>query len=306
MLAYTCSLLSLPLLLAVRRGLVVLAPRAEARLLFTLAVLPMLVSVAAVTASVVPAFSSVDHCVGELDLHDHPHLCAQHHAGSLPGGLPVFLGAFLLANLLLTVVQLLGNARVGQRLCEALGRAARAENGYGILPLAEPQAFLIGVLRPRLFLTEGLLATHREHLEVVLGHERAHLQFRHPLFRALAKAALCFHLPLISQAIERALTLSHEVVADEEAASQVGSRERVASALVQLTRAALPLHPAVTGFGCSHVELRIARLLDPPSAHDVPSARSLLLLSALALIALTIAAEPIHHGLELTLGLLGS
>ncbi|HKY39053.1 MAG TPA: M48 family metalloprotease [Polyangiaceae bacterium] len=304
-LAYTCSLVTLPAVLAVRRGVLALAPRAESRLLFALAVLPLVVSISALAASLVPS-PAVDHCFGDPDPHAHQHLCSEHHPGVFPTGVPLLLGACLLVSIGFAMVRMPLDAQVGRRLSQGLGRVARVEADYRVLPFSEPQAFLIGAVRPQLFVTEGLLTEHAEHLDVVLGHERAHLLFRHALLRTLAKAALCFHLPVLSHLLERSLDLAHEMSADEEAALRVGSRERVASALLQLTRATLPLPSAMTGFGCSHIEQRVTRLLDARATLDMPSVRSLLLVSALALLALTIAAEPVHHGLEMTLGLLGS
>jgi Zn-dependent protease with chaperone function len=304
-LAYTCSLVTLPVTLAVRRGALSLAPRAESRLLFALALLPLVVSVSALAASLVPA-SAVDHCFGDLEPHAHQHLCSQHHAGGFPTGLPLLLGTCLLASGAFALARVLKSARISRRLKADLARVAQSEADYRVLPFAEPQAFLIGAARPQLFVTQGLLGRYAEHLDVVLAHERAHLLFRHALLRSLARAASCFHLPGVSHLLERSLDLAHEMAADEEAARRVGSRARVASALLQLTRATLPLPSGVTAFGCSHIERRVTRLLDARPALDMPSVRGLLLVSALALLALTIAAEPIHHGLEMTLGLLGS
>src|SRR5690606_16635337 len=137
--------------------------------------------------------------------------------------------------------------------------------GMRVLPFDEPQAFVVGLARPTLFVTRGLLSDrHREHLAPVIAHERAHLRRRDPLRRLVAALALAFHVPGLASVLERRLGRAHEMAADAEAATEVGSRQRVARALVRLTRARRRAPDVALGFGSSSdVEARVACLLDP-------------------------------------------
>lgn len=53
-----------------------------------------------------------------------------------------------------------------------------------------PTAFVLGVVRPRIYLPEGLNDRERG---LILAHERAHIRRRDPALRLLAWTALCLH-----------------------------------------------------------------------------------------------------------------
>lgn len=294
-------------LLPLRRALDAMAPAAHARVVLLLALLPALASAAIMTAALAPAFGWIaDHCLPGGDPHAHPHICA-HHVGGWPA-LPLLaiaaaFGARVAGSLCALARTLLVHAAARRGLDEA----TRTQHGRTrVLPLQAPQAFVLGVLRPTLYVTRGLLsAAHVQHLDAVLAHERAHLRRADPLRMLIANAALAFHLPGIAAALRARLLRAQEMAADVEAAAAVGSRTRVAQALVELARAQHALPGLALAFGACNVEARVRRLLDERPHRDAPSGSSLLLGVACALAVLASQADAVHHAVERMLGAFG-
>lgn len=304
--AFTISALSAPAVALLGPGRLGLSARAEARVLFSLAVAPAVLSLATVGASLLP-FAGLEshHCLGGLDPHAHPHLCVDHHQGQWPGTAPLLLGSLLLARMAVAALVWARNWRTAALLACRLPLIAERQDWFWVLPLREPQAFLLGWSRPELLVTRGLFGTCAAHADAVLAHERAHLERRDPLARAVAKLALAFHLPFVAGGLERALCRAQEMAADAEAAERVGGTLPVAQALIELSRASLPRADALTAFGASDVERRVYRLLSTTGGVNSPSARVLSAVAVAAVLALFLAAEPVHHALELALDALG-
>lgn len=141
-----------------------------------------------------------------------------------------------------------------------------ARHGSGrlaVAPGSECFAFTAGLLCPRIVVSQSLLASMpEEHRRVVLAHEEAHRRWRHPLL-LLVVEALAAALPLPPmRSSARILRLALESLADERAASAVGSRSLVAEAIAELALAPAP----APGFEGQEVT-RVRRLLEPPSPH---------------------------------------
>jgi hypothetical protein len=330
-LAFAVSALVAAGVAASRRTLDALAPVAQARVLLVLAILPAVVSIAVMTAALAPTFGWIaDHCLRAIELHTHPHICAAHHVATEPALPLLILAGLLLARLVLTGLRLAWQGKRALAARRALERIASIElpghapgqtpgqipgqipgqtPGLRVLPFDEPQAFVLGLWRPRLYVTAGLLsAAHREHLEPVLAHERAHLRRCDSLRLLVSSLALAFHLPGIAGRLERRLARAHELAADAEAAVEVQSPERVARALVQLARVqrrtpASALAGALA-FGGAEVEARVTSLLDPRPRRDRPQPRTIALAAVIACVLLGAGADLVHHGVEMLLGVL--
>lgn len=280
-----------------------LTPAAEWRALFTLSSLPLFASVLVLAACFLPSlFVAADHCLHH-GLH-HPHLCLRH----LPHVAPT-LAAWAMAGFIVARAThglggaargLLGSMSTVRTLSEA---AAPGTDGIRVLPGTQPQAFVLGLLRPALFASRGLLSMPEDVQGVVLAHERAHLERRDPLRQLIAKAVLGLHLPGIAEILHRRLQVASEMAADAQAADACCDGSRVADVLVQLSRARHPYPSPAVGF-VGDLEVRVRRLLGP-RGHDVLGPAWLggmvvaTVLSAMAL------AEPLHHAVETFLGLLG-
>lgn len=102
---------------------------------------------------------------------------------------------------------------------------------------SDPLAFCAGLLRPRIYLSDGAVRSLSEaELEAVVAHERQHQRAHDPL-RLLALRTLADALPLIPAL--RAMSSRHavliELAADDAAVAAIGSRATLASALLRFT-----------------------------------------------------------------------
>jgi Zn-dependent protease with chaperone function len=303
--AFAVSLLVGLLLGALDRRVERLAPRARARLLLVLALLPGSMATVLMTTALAPSFGLLaDHCAPPLDPHSHAHLCIAHQARTLPAP------ALLALSLSLAAALISRGALIGRDLCRAwrtrrrLEAIAQRAGNLRVLPLSNAGAFVLGVWRPALFVTRGLLDAP-EHAAAVLAHERAHLRSADTLRRLIARLGLAFHLPGVAGMIERRLGCSLELCADEAAAKVVGSGEQVARAVVYMARARQQAPAPALAFGAADLEARVRHLLDPHAGRDAPRLRTLglVLVGALALIGAS--ADGIHHAIEHLLALLG-
>jgi hypothetical protein len=278
-----------------------LPARSEARLALAIAAAPAAVAAIAITVALLPSFGvGIDHCLAH-DPH-HPHLCL-HHVPPMPGWALLLVGLALIARMVGAIGQAAHGAWVSRSTARRLAEAAPAAGGVHVLPTAEAKAFVLGIVRPRLFASAGLLSLGPEVSDAVLAHERAHLTRRDPLRRFAAGLLLAFHLPGIATRIRRRLLLAQEMAADADAAAEVGDPGRVAAALLSLARSRV--QPAVgVAFAGGDVERRVLALLDPVDTDPLPAHSIKVLLVAVALVA-ALLAGPLHHGLETLLGLLG-
>ncbi len=269
------------------RRLAVLAPSARARVLLAAAVAPALAGL--ICAAAVLADIEFFGC--------HAHHCLARHAGAQPSLLVLVLAIAALVRVGGALVQAARNARRSV-LVSRLLRAAGPEQEPTVLPLAEPQAFVVGLLRPRAYVSRGLVGAHNEaDLEVVMAHEHAHVCRRDPLRRLLASVALAFHVPGIAGWLERQIVRAQEMAADADAARAVDDAPRVAEALVRMARLRVR-RPALVAWLGDHLEARVQALLEGAPGSERPGSRTLVAAAAVTVALGIAAAEPIHRGAE--------
>lgn len=129
------------------------------------------------------------------------------------------------------------------------------------LPSLRPAAFCVGLLRPRVVVSAGLLERlEREEQVAVLCHELAHARRREPLKCLLARMAArtFFWLPALNALLERYL-LVKELAADREAMGRT-SRPALAGALSQVL--AQPTPAGAVGMA-EFAAVRVDRLFEP-------------------------------------------
>ena len=260
---------------------------------------PLLLGATLAVAIVAPTgLGFGDHCLAHGD--HHVHLCWTHGAPQPPLVLSVVaVGCllFALARVAAAMVAL-GRSSLALRWLRA---NARAENGWWVIPAAEPLAFTAGVVRPRVFVSRGLLA-EGERWSPVLAHERAHALASDPRWRWLVRVLGAFHLPAVGEALSRAHAEAQELAADAAAAREVGDPLRVAEALTEWVRLeSSSVHlPFAVSFGEGSLRRRVVALTSAaPEGHRLPGigwVGSALLLAPLA------AAPDLHHAAETILG----
>jgi Zn-dependent protease with chaperone function len=271
-----------------------LTPAARARVLLAMAAVPAFAGLICVSALL--ADTKLMGC--------HAHGCLRRGAAvSLP---PLVLGLAIIAVVRVgaTLARVTRNLRLSAIVCRRL--AAGRQDGPAVLPLSEPHAFVAGLFRPRVYVSEGLLVTYgAADLEVVLEHEQAHVRRRDPLRRLLASAMLAFHVPGIASWLSREIVCAQEMAADADAAAAVLDAPRVAEALVRMARLRLR-RPALVTWLDDHLEARVRVLLEGRTGSDGPAARTLVVAAAAALALGITSAEAIHRGAEALFRLLAA
>src|SRR5215510_12318176 len=155
-----------------RRRLLRLEPSAQSRI--------------ALAAAVAPAFLGAVFLGGasyDFILSGPADFCL-HLSDSAPPSLILLLSVAILAGRVLTYgIQTFVVVLRAVRLSLVLpGASPKAFMGCQVLPVEEPQAYVLGLLKPRVYVSQGLLEqTNEDDLAPVLAHERAHATRRDPL-----------------------------------------------------------------------------------------------------------------------------
>jgi Zn-dependent protease with chaperone function len=174
-----------------------------------------------------------------------------------------------------------------------------------------PIMALVGVLRPSLLVTRGLLAAlTREELAASVAHELGHRRAWDNLKRLVMRGAPdLLTATSIARAIERRWASASEHSADRLAGEAASTRCALASALVKVARLTGPMpaaaEPISTLIGGGEIASRVERLLDdraPASvARRYPARRSIGL--AIPAVAVAVAYSPllriVHDATEL-------
>jgi Zn-dependent protease with chaperone function len=297
-----------PSLLAAVRGW---APRPRHQALVVIAIAPVLLALACTLASLVPSLLPLlwpeqDHCLAHDD--GHLHMCAVHLPHRLGNGLSwlvLVLGScWCAAKAIAGATKVRRAARIAAGLL-AYGRRD-VPTGAVVLATETPLCVLVGVLRPVVVLSEGLVAgLPAPSLLAVLRHEQAHARRRDTLVRLVARVSTLFVLPSVRARLLEALELAAEQSCDEAAAASLG-RMSVADAILRVERMLAAhvtgLRPVAEFFGGHAVPQRIHALLEEPrrQGHAGAFAAALALVVALALAA----SKPLHHSIESLLGVL--
>jgi hypothetical protein len=288
------------------------SPEGRHRALLLASIAPAALPVFSVLAVLAPSFLALiwpeyDHCLVHGDRH--LHMCLVH--------LPHRVGNAASCFVLLLVVGWLSvrGGRALESLCRAWRCASRLRVhgqrnpalGASVLPTPIPLCFIVGVLEPTVFVSQGLLdGVAPEQLAVILHHERAHAARRDILLRLVAQATTLFLWPSARAALLGALALAAEQSCDEVAASSVGDRLRVAETILRVERllqkVTSRLSPLSLAFGGDTVPQRVTALLEARRR----SGSAALMFAGFALLSCAVlaASTPLHHLTESLLGAL--
>lgn len=144
-----------------------------------------------------------------------------------------------------------------------LREVARAAGANEVLvsPASRPAAFCVGIIRPRVVITKGLLdRLNSEEQAAVVWHEVHHLRGREPLKCLVGRlaAGTFFWIPSLGDLLERYL-LAKELAADSLAVERT-SRRALAGALVEVVGEPTPT--GAVGLA-EYAAARVDRLFDP-------------------------------------------
>jgi Zn-dependent protease with chaperone function len=209
-----------------------------------------------------------------------------HHYPPLLVALLAPATTFVIARALVELArQVAGHRRLDRRLRARQSKGTRLADCVVTTDLAV-FAFCGGLLRPRIYLSRGLLEIlDGGEAEAVLAHERHHLRRRDPL-RFFVTNVLTLLAPVFPAliAFERWVHIRAELAADR-AALECQAPEVLASALLKVMRSNWSAAPAGPGAGLSPTDARISALLGRPARFNLPA--SDLLVSLLTAAALT-------------------
>lgn len=282
-----------------------LHPMHRAGVALAAAAAPSIVPTLLVVACLEPGLAELvgwhgDHCLHHTD---HFHICVVHATAALhaPEVVVLLLVGATLAGVLVRGAREMARTR---RYLAALRSGAEQELGRDVRIVASEQPFSLAtrVMRGEIWVSSGLAdAVSRDELDVVVAHERAHIE-RHDPLRQVAAAALSLPFwPSVRRSILSELALASEQACDEAAGRDVGDRLRVAEAILAVERiAGGAVHSTPSGlpaFGGCTVSRRVESLLE--AERQRPALRAACWTAFIfAASALVLVADPLHHSVE--------
>lgn len=291
-----------------------LSASARADVAFVAAVMPAVVIVIALVATLAPSalatfgIAAADHCPQHLH---HPHLCVVHFGGLRPAA--AVLGSFTLA---VFIVRSAGVAARHVRMSQAIAQLERLGEveQRGAFPLVSlpgvPRVcHAVGMVRRRVLVSSALVeGLSPRAWSAVHAHEQEHLRRRDPLAMIVVEVALLFVPPFISGALGAAFRRSAEAACDGAAAREVGDAVAVAEGLLEAARIFGPAPGSLGAPAATEISLeeRVRDLLD---GHPSAARRSLGFAGAMGLTAVFAVLgvsheDTVHHALETLLSYL--
>lgn len=157
------------------------------------------------------------------------------------------------------------NEQLTKELNEQYGRFG--DDLIIVVNSAEPLAFTMGFLRPRIVLSVGLIEMLSEgELNAVIHHEEFHQKHRDPaktLFLYLV-ASVMWYLPILKW-FHQNYKIIRELLADQYSIARLGTQEHLGSALLKLLKRGkqTTLSFSHVSFADTSINYRIRQLLEP-------------------------------------------
>jgi len=236
------------------------AVRASARLAYAcMAPMSALLALVLVTTPALAGFMMPAHC--------HGSQCGV-HAPHYPADSAVIAGLAAAGSLaaLLLVVLLLWALRRGRRQWRVLSAFTRSSPvGYRMLESGSPLACCVGLVRPQILLSRGLIEQLQpEELAVVLAHERAHVDRQDNLRALLLRWASLLWPAATGRRLRADMGADAEQACDLEAVRAGADPGQVARVVRKLAGVAAVAGATGAGqgvaFGCRDTTARLAAL----------------------------------------------
>ncbi|SDD18941.1 Signal transducer regulating beta-lactamase production, contains metallopeptidase domain [Paenibacillus sp. UNCCL117] len=144
------------------------------------------------------------------------------------------------------------------------------KHGLTVVNAAQPFALTLGLFRPKIVFSTGLLELlDSREVEAVYYHERHHRKHRDPLktFTLQLVSTVMWYIPILSWCSHH-YKIAREILADHEAMTVMGTPESLGSALLKLLKK--PSAPAAdfayVSFADTSIHYRIHHIIDPETA----------------------------------------
>ncbi|MDM5188033.1 M56 family metallopeptidase [Bacillus sp. DX4.1] len=155
-----------------------------------------------------------------------------------------------------------------RKLTKSLVRINRKEKQLYLLPTLEVAVFTIGMIHPKIVLSEGALQSFtEEEIDAIVLHEEYHQKNHDPLklflFTVVAEGMM--YVPVLKGFL-RCYNTYQELLADKYAMDQMKSSFELGSALLKLIKIKTASNSFVTAsFAKTAINLRIQQIVSPSS-----------------------------------------
>ncbi|MBR9910299.1 MAG: M56 family metallopeptidase [Gammaproteobacteria bacterium] len=240
--------------------------------------------------------------LGRLTHWHHPyvfHLDSWHSATLFIFILGV---AYVLARKGLTTVRHLNTLNSITRLSQEKNRHWEIGRDIVVLESQTPSAFAAGFVRPKCYVTTGLIERVTEtELDIIIEHERAHIKHRDTQKKLLFALFTSLYPKPVARRLNRLLSVAMEQLADAHVSKSYCAFD-IAETLVKAARTqhvtAGNANPLMTNFfTADDVDLRVRALVAPQAFRPFPWGYCLLLM-ALTSMASSVAVDGLHHLIE--------
>ncbi|EJS67099.1 cell surface protein [Bacillus cereus] len=177
----------------------------------------------------------------------------------------IIIAVLLLLTVLIVCKRLWRQFFYSTKLQKVLFPFIRKGKQIYILPTMEVVAFTIGLFRPKVVMSEGMLQTFsEEEIDAIVFHEEYHQNNRDPLklfcFTLLAEGMM--YIPILKELLQRYQTYQ-ELAADKYAMQKMKSSFELGSALLKIIKIKTMENRCVTAsFAKTAINLRIEQVLN--------------------------------------------
>lgn len=171
-----------------------------------------------------------------------------------------------------------------------------------VLQSQSPSAFTAGLLKPRCYITTGLIdEVSKAELDIIIDHERAHIRHNDAQKKWLFTLLASIYPKRVTRTLTKQFSLATELLADAQVSKSYNgidiAHTLVKTARIQRSFTGRATFASVSHFIAGDVEFRVKALIAPPMYRSFPWSYSLLLFG-LTVVASTLGVDALHHLVE--------